>query len=260
MSLLLQSVKTIYYKCISVTAWEKLIGGFLALGTAGIVGVVGAIMFACILIGVTICSFTCCKNPCRKCWGRVCKTCVKQEKDEAKGELKKKTLADSTSNTKGFAGGNRELAIGSKELADGSKALPGENKQLADESKKLADKSKEPVNGSKALPDKSKESVNGSKALSDKSKESVNGSKTLPDKSKTLPDESKKLADKSKDKSPLTQVKAIHVSPVPKSHDHNTPDAEETATTTAPSPDAKHLPPVIQPNAKKGVEITKIDN
>ena len=61
----------------------------MALGTAGIVGVVGAIMFACILIGVTICTFTCCKNSCKNCWGNLCSKCKQHNKIGNQGKTGK---------------------------------------------------------------------------------------------------------------------------------------------------------------------------
>ena len=48
------------------SGWEKFIGAILALGTAGIVGVCGTVLFGCILIGCIICAVTCCRKACRK--------------------------------------------------------------------------------------------------------------------------------------------------------------------------------------------------
>ena len=56
-----------------ISGWEKFIGAILALGTAGIVGVCGAVLFGCLLIGCIICAVTCCRKPCGKCWKAVCK-------------------------------------------------------------------------------------------------------------------------------------------------------------------------------------------
>ena len=67
-----------------ISGWEKFIGAILALGTAGIVGVCGAVLFGCLLIGCIICAVTCCRRPCGKCWKAVCKPLTNAKKSIGK--------------------------------------------------------------------------------------------------------------------------------------------------------------------------------
>ncbi|XP_045194591.2 uncharacterized protein LOC123550226 [Mercenaria mercenaria] len=56
--------------------WEKLLGGFLALGVSGIVGVSFLVVVLCTGICVTVCVCTCCKKHCR-CVSKLCDKCCK---------------------------------------------------------------------------------------------------------------------------------------------------------------------------------------
>ncbi|XP_060589489.1 uncharacterized protein LOC132744726 [Ruditapes philippinarum] len=53
--------------------WEKLLGGFLALGVSGIVGVTFLVVFLCTGICITVCACTCCKKQCQ-CLYKCCKS------------------------------------------------------------------------------------------------------------------------------------------------------------------------------------------
>lgn len=63
--------------------WEKVIGGFLALGVSTMVGILFLIVLLCTGVCLTVCCCTCCKKQghgCRKCCCAICKpgkTCVK---------------------------------------------------------------------------------------------------------------------------------------------------------------------------------------
>ena len=105
----------------------------MALGTAGIVGVVGAIMFACILIGVTICTFTCCKKSCKNCWGNLCSKCKQHNKIGNQGKTGKLPQIEPSAKprkeqTKKMADKNKETVV----MVDQSKETFNQTNKIKD--------------------------------------------------------------------------------------------------------------------------------
>lgn len=91
--------------CVLVvfSVWEKVLGGFLALGLSTIVGIVFLVVIVCTGICVTLCICTCCKKRCG--------CCKKYSKSCSSGVEKVKTkLASATRNRKTHAGkvGNKD--------------------------------------------------------------------------------------------------------------------------------------------------------
>jgi hypothetical protein len=63
----------VFDNCVYFSVWEKLLGGFLALGVSGIVGVTFLVVFLCTGICITVCACTCCKKQCQ-CLYKCCKS------------------------------------------------------------------------------------------------------------------------------------------------------------------------------------------